>query len=109
MKELNEKLLELINKSEHIVESQLPELISEYLQYGLYDNYLLLSVGLLLLVIVTVGTIFAIIKEQYDKGFSALIGGIILIIPIFMIGCAISEIIKIKIAPKVYIIEQFKN
>lgn len=102
--ELVLKLLELINKSESLLEDQLPEVANQLLVYGRIDSY-----GTIILFSLTLLTGFGIIfyfrnkESDFVEGFRfvAFSGSLFSFI---IVLCGIYRLIQSYLAPKAYLI-----
>ena len=105
--ELQQKVMNLINGAEQ----QIPEIAQEYLAWGVVSSYTMIVVGLIML---TIGCIFIrkALPLKYDKDSECffIVSGIVLALTapvLLMIGTC--QIIKIKTAPKVYLIDSLRS
>lgn len=109
---LGDKLLEYLQSAEDVIATNTPELIQEIYTYFLTMSWIWGSVGLFLFIVSTAIFVFLGVRNAVDLedwiGFSiayaipALISGLMLI-------KSTINIIKINLAPKLFLIEKIKD
>ena len=104
-----EKMLAYVNKGEVFLEGQVPKYIDELLTYNMYQSLLWVFICLCILA----GVCF-ICKKLWEEGGEAIL---ILVLVAFFFGLTttvamvdnLSTAIKIKVAPRVYIIDYLRR
>lgn len=102
-----EKLLSWAQSAEIFVAEQAPQVVQELLTYHLYVNIIGCVVSLLFAVLIIL-LILKLYEKTYDEFLTFLIGAT-LIIPLGTTTVSISEIMKIKLAPKVFVIDYIRG
>ena len=102
--ELQNKILELISSAE----GTLPALAKEYLAWKLHANLLWLGVGVLFLIAAVIT--FKKYKEELEDNVCAFVALFVFSnIGIIFTVIGACEVYKIKQAPKIYLIDAFKD
>lgn len=96
--ELEQKIMDLINGAE----TAIPEVAQEYLAWGLYSNYMFICIGLVFIVI---GIVMFIYMDKIDVEILACATIAIPLLLLLFIALPVYEIVQIKTAPKVYLID----
>lgn len=123
-KEITDKILEYLSNAESFVKDQVPDFINQYLTWCFYSNVFFIILGFTLFLI----PLFVyLVNESKNKGktreynrygnpenFPTIVSAIFLILSIFAFGVFFImatvntyDLIKIKVAPKVYLVDKF--
>ena len=114
---LNKKLLEYVEKTDVFLSDQVPDYINQLLKYNLFETTVWLSANILVLLLCIGG-----VKYGYDlprEGYSQTLSMVSVLSyiaggsGIFISFCGMTghllKLIKIKITPKVFIVEKLKR
>jgi len=110
--ELQQKIMSLIDGAETVI----PEVAQEYLAWGVMVGYIGLFIGLIIIIVssiafykgMTAKPESSIYKNDLEFGF-IMGGAIFLILGFLLVGDNAYDIIKIKTAPKVYLIDALRS
>jgi uncharacterized membrane protein YgdD (TMEM256/DUF423 family) len=109
--ELQKELLNIINSSKEFVLTQAPDVFQQTIAYGIYSNTVALFIfsGFLLLGCFGLFMGYRRIKNEYARDFwilvGAPVGGVMLLIGLIGVVCSYDELLQVKMAPKLYLIQ----
>lgn len=111
--DITDKILEYVDKTEIFVQAELPLYIAEYLAWHFW-SYVFLAVMFLILSIIlyTILSVSVYLAKKYDEGWYpiAILSGIIgTIVLCFGVPINTYYALKVKIAPRVYIVDQIMD
>ena len=122
MEELLKQLNSMLEKGTNLVEGQLPEVCKEIIEYEkkmLFKSlFITIPINLILIILTSVVSYFALHLTKNDiSSFLTVVLAIILVIGTFVaLACTITDcwedyltLVKIKTAPKVFIVEKLKR
>ena len=111
-----EKLMDLlingIEKGTELASGELPKLMEEILQYEFYSSLTFLSLNLFILIVIPILAFLYHKKHSEDLGdgiMISLIASFILISPLIVVLKNTDNLIKIKVAPKVFVIDYIRE
>lgn len=108
-----QSVLEFMKSGTGFVKEQAPLYVQELLQWGFYDNVISAIVGMILFAPLFIYSFFtwkANLKKSHDTSDPYLLINILMLLICIPLFCAvivpsIREAVKIKVAPRVYIVE----
>lgn len=110
------KLLDMLvlglEKGAGLLQEELPKLAHEILEYNFYTNLLSAIVFVFIGIVIVVAVIYALrnlCDDGFDYGFTGLIGSLFITVVLGTAVVKINNIIKIKVAPRVYIIDYIRT
>lgn len=118
--ELAKKMLEYLNSTEAFLQKNIPAFVEEYLTFYFYQSTFIIAFFLLLLVL---SFSLSKISKKHIENFKSLSRedkeflnvmrtvpfGILLLLNAFVIPININTLIKIKFAPRVYLVDELKD
>lgn len=103
------EILSWVKSAKDMIQEQAPLLVQEALGYELLTSWLWFSVGVIFLIVGFIACIISY-RNHSDEAFGAFaVGCLALLGGILTIGQQISNIMKVELAPRVYIIEYLKG
>jgi hypothetical protein len=114
--ELTNKLLQYLNSGEVFLKEQAPDYVNQWMAFAMWDAYfgLIVSIVFFLLSIVAIlgGLYFVERSGDASEMFGAVLvifGSITFLVSAFCIPCSYSNLKKLELAPKVYMLESLTH
>lgn len=112
--ELLKQLIDIIQNTKDFTIEQMPLVANEIVRYGIVDGVIgiVFSICLILACLYTLNKKYKVDSYGDESGFvffAKIVSIIFLIISVFMIFLGSSQIIKAKIAPRLFIIDELKG
>lgn len=101
-------LIEGIQKGTDLAQVQLPQIAEELLKYEAWDCKLGMIYSSIVFAVIVFVMFRVYLNEGFDHPFNFLAGPIILIVSSVVFCCNFSNLHKIEVAPKVYLIEYLR-
>lgn len=99
-----QKALEYLQSTEAFLQKEVPIYITEYLNWHMYSSIIWGSIFLLPLFF-SIWVMYKGITAKYDQELLICLGFLLLLIGVCGVCANVSNIVQIKVAPRVYLIE----
>jgi hypothetical protein len=97
-------ILKTLQESKDFVKEQAPDIVQQALAFGIYDSKMFLWLGVFILVVSAVLFLSILIFDNVGLVFFALPS---LALGALLVFCSVSQMKKIELAPKLYLLERF--
>lgn len=111
--EITQKILEYVNKTEMFVQTELPVFISEYLAWHFWSSVVGIVIGVVLLLLAHCCLFllhYFVCKKNHEEGWVLMVPAVILIAAgLCSIISNTYNVVKVTVAPRVYIVDKLTN
>lgn len=99
------EILAWVKSAKEMLQEQAPLLVAEALEYELQTSWIWLYVGVFMIAVGLIYAIYYLFSERYDGGTSLIALFLGCFPGIIVVVAQVADIIKVTVAPRMYIIE----